>query len=426
MSIEKIGQKKISEQFIQDYLKSNYRIIGKNKHSAIKPCHWLDQRLMTGRDNQNCYKGIFGIKSNLCLQNTPSVPFCNHQCVFCWRDIQNSLGSAFNTEPDEPKELIKEMIRHQKNLIRNHLPLKRYFDNYHVIIEILKRLYKTNKPETIQSLSNKISESKNKVYRGVVFLKNMKFLDRTEGKTDIYYLNKEIKEQINGIKDIEPLINKYITSLKEIENVHKESMNPKHAAISLDGEPFLYPMLSDFVAEFKKRNMTTFIVSNGTFPERIEEMIHYPSQLYISLPAPNEKNYKKICRPMIKNGWKKIMQTMDLLGSLPCRTVVRITAVKNLNLKDDYLKEYYKIIERANPNFLDIKGFTLQAKALLIKQRLNSRESLEYYFPEFSDIKQFAEKMSKLGNFRILYENHRSRDILLGINWDKNKIELKL
>ncbi len=72
MSTEKKWKNEITEQFIQDYLKSNYRIVGKNKHSAIKPCHWLEQRLMTGRDNQNCYKGIFGVKSNLCLQNTPS------------------------------------------------------------------------------------------------------------------------------------------------------------------------------------------------------------------------------------------------------------------------------------------------------------------------------------------------------------------
>ncbi len=425
MNTEKKWKNEISEQFKQDYLKSNYRIVGNNKHSAIKPCHWLEQRLMTGRDNQNCYKGIFGIKSNLCLQNTPSVPFCNHQCVFCWRDLQSSLGSTFNVVPDGPKELVNEMIRHQKNLIQNHLSLKRYIDNYNIMIEILKYLFKNNKSESIQSISRIIDTSKPKIDWAMVLFKNMGFLDYIEGDINHYCINKSIKRQIKFDMDIEPLINKNITTLREIEKVHEESMNPKHAAISLDGEPFLYPLISDFVVEFKKRKMTTFIVSNGTFPEKIESMEHYPSQLYISLPASNEKTYKKICRPMIRNGWKKIMKTMDLLSSLPCRTVLRITGVKNLNLKRESIDEYLKIIKRANPNFLDIKGFTLQAKALLIKERLKSSKDLEFFFPEFEDIKEFAEKISNLGNFPILYENHRSRDVLIGVNWKSNSMEIK-
>ncbi len=424
MSTEKKWKNEITEQFIQDYLKSNYRIVGKNKHSAIKPCHWLEQRLMTGRDNQNCYKGIFGVKSNLCLQNTPSVPFCNHQCVFCWRDLQSSLGATFNVVPDEPKQLVNEMIRHQKNLIQNHLPLKRYIDNYHIIIKILKYILKNNKSESIQSISRIIDASKTKIDRAIVFLKNMGFLDYIEGDINHYFIKKSIKRQIKSDVDIEPLVNKNITTLREIEKVHEESMKPKHAAISLDGEPFLYPLLSDFVAEFKKRKMTTFIVSNGTFPERIESIEYFPSQLYISLSASNEKTYKKICRPMLKNSWEKLMKTMDLLGSLSCRTVIRITAVKNLNLKEIFVKEYLDIIKRAKPNFLDIKGFTLQAKALLIKERLKSSEDLDFYFPEFEDIKEFAEKISNLGNFPILYKNERSRDVLLGVNWDKKKLEI--
>ncbi len=421
MSLDRNDFKKISEKFVQNYLKSNYRIVGKNKHSAIKPCHWLEQRLMTGRDNQNCYKGVFGIKSNLCLQNTPSVPFCNHQCVFCWRDLQSSLGSKFNIEPEEPKELVKEMIRHQQNLIDNHLPLERYIENYNVSINILKHLI-NNQKETVQSLSKITSESKTKVYRSLVFLKNMNFLERIEGENDIYFINNKISEEIKTVSDIEPLVNTHITTIKEIKRAHTESLYPKHAAISLDGEPFLYPLLSDFVKEFKTRNMTTFVVSNGTFPEKIESMEQYPSQLYISLPTSNEKLYKKICRPLIKNGWSNILNSLDLLKSLSCRTVVRITAIKNLNINDNMVEEYCKIIENASPNFLDIKGFTLQAKALLIKDRLKSNEPLEYYFPEFEDIKNFASKISKTGGYPILYENQRSRDLLLGVNWDQKNL----
>ncbi|TFG02081.1 MAG: hypothetical protein EU540_02250, partial [Promethearchaeota archaeon] len=128
---------KITNKFVEIYTKTTYRIIGNNKHSAIKPCHWLEQKLMTGRENRNCYKSIFGIQSHKCLQNTPSFPFCNHQCVFCWRDIEKGdLGSDFIVEPDEPRDLVNEMIRHHQDIIQNHLPLRRYLDNYEIMNEI--------------------------------------------------------------------------------------------------------------------------------------------------------------------------------------------------------------------------------------------------------------------------------------------------
>ena len=116
---------KITNKFVETYAKSTYRIIGKNKHTAIKPCHWLEQKLMTGRENRNCYKGIFGIQSHRCLQNTPSLPFCNQQCVFCWRDTElGNLGREFSVEPDDPSHLVDEMIRHHQDIIKNHLPLR--------------------------------------------------------------------------------------------------------------------------------------------------------------------------------------------------------------------------------------------------------------------------------------------------------------
>ena len=119
---------------------------------------------MTGRENRNCYKGIFGIQSHRCLQNTPSLPFCNHQCVFCWRDIENgSLGSEFIVEPDDPKDLVEIMIRHHQDIIENHLPLRRYLDNYEILKDILQYMNKKGDQQTISSLSNIIMVSKNKI-----------------------------------------------------------------------------------------------------------------------------------------------------------------------------------------------------------------------------------------------------------------------
>jgi tRNA wybutosine-synthesizing protein 1 len=202
---------------------------------------------------------------------------------------------------------------------------------------------------------------------------------------------------------------------------HSEAMTPNHAAISLDGEPFLYPKLDGLVKEFRDRNMTSFIVTNGTLPERIENLNSLPSQLYITLPAPNNDLYKKICRPMIKNGWEKILSSLGLVQSLTCRTVVRLTAVKNLNFAEKYVEDYVKIIEKVNPNFFEIKGFTLQASALNIKERLKSDKPIQYYFPTYEDLEALAIKFQEIGNFPLIYKNKASRDFLFAINWDENK-----
>ncbi len=124
---------------------------------------------------------------------------------------------------------------------------------------------------------------------------------------------------------------------------------------------------------------------------------------------------------MIKNGWDKISDTLDLVESLSCRSLVRITAVKNLNLSENYIKDYIKLVNKANPNFFEIKGFTLQAKALMINKRLKSDKTLQYYFPEYEYLEELALKFEEIGNFPLIYINKASRDFLFAVNWDKDK-----
>ena len=419
-----IVDNKITNDFVEAYTKSTYRIVGNNKHSAIKPCHWLEQKLLTGRENRNCYKGVFGIQSHRCLQNTPSLPFCNHQCVFCWRDIEKgALGSEFIVKPDDPKELVESMIRHHRDIIENHLPLRRYLDNYEILKEILNYMLKNQEEQTITSLSNTINVSKNKIERALTLLKNQKFVDPLDASLKKYKLDNDIKCCINSKEEVEDLLNRTLTTPDEIMQAHSEAMNPNHAAISLDGEPLLYPKISGLVEEFRKRRMTTFIVTNSTLPEKVKSLEAFPSQMYFTLPAPNENLYKKICRPMIKDGWNRIIESLDMIESLSCRTLIRLTAVKDLNLNfdDKLIGDYIKLIEKANPNFFEIKGFTLQARALLIKERLKSEKEVNQYFPEYDYLEKIALKFEELGNFHLIYKNEPSRDFLFAVNWDKDK-----
>ena len=45
----------------------------------------------------------------------------------------------------------------------------------------------------------------------------------------------------------------------------EEARNPNQVAISLAGEPITYPYLSEFLRECHRRNMTTFMVTNGSW-----------------------------------------------------------------------------------------------------------------------------------------------------------------
>ncbi len=343
--------------------------------------------------------------------------------MFCWRDIETgSLGSEFIVEPDEPEDIVDEMFRHHKDIIKNHLPLRRYLDNYEIMIDLLYYML-INKDEThnLNSLLNGIHVSKNKIERAINLLKNQHFIKSKNQKFTEFELDDDISCCINSREEIEVLINRALTTPDEIMQTHNEAMTPNHAAISLDGEPLLYPKMSEFVQEFKNRSMSTFIVTNGTLPERIGELDSLPSQLYITLPAPNEQIYKQVCRPMIKNGWDKIMESLELVNTLSCGTLIRLTAVKNMNIGERYLKDYFDIIKKTNPNFFEIKGFTLQAKAMSIRERLKSDEPLKYYFPEYNYLEDLALKFQEISGFPLIYKNQVSRDFLFAVDWNKDK-----
>ena len=50
-----------------------------------------------------------------------------------------------------------------------------------------------------------------------------------------------------------------------------DAQNPKHVAISLNGEPTLYTRLSEYMDLCHKHGMTTMLVTNGTLPKVLEK-----------------------------------------------------------------------------------------------------------------------------------------------------------
>jgi len=105
------------DQETEKLLKSQkYHLVG--SHSAVKGCHWLKESLVRGRE---CYKAKFyGISSHRCLQMTPSVAWCQHSCLFCWRPIEHTAGTEITGTIDEPETIIEGALAEQRRIISGY------------------------------------------------------------------------------------------------------------------------------------------------------------------------------------------------------------------------------------------------------------------------------------------------------------------
>jgi tRNA wybutosine-synthesizing protein 1 len=183
----------------------------------------------------------------------------------------------------------------------------------------------------------------------------------------------------------------------------KEALTPKHAAISLTGEPTLYGQVGELIHTFHTRRFTTFLVSNGTVPSALAELRQEPSQLYISACAPDKMTFRHVCRPLIPNGWERLNETLSLLPSFNCPTVIRITLARDLNLKN--IKGYAKIIRKASPTYVEPKAYMHVGFSRL-------RIGFEN-MPTHSEIREFAQQLAKETSYRIFSESAESRVVLL-------------
>ena len=205
------------------------------------------------------------------------------------------------------------------------------------------------------------------------------------------------------IKQQRKLISGYKGNQHTNLNKYREAQQPKHVAISLAGEPTLYPQLSELITCFTRQGFTTFLVTNGTNPEALTRLNKEPTQLYISLCSPNETTFKKTCHPQTPDAWKKLNQTLSTLSTFKCPTVLRLTLARHVNLKNP--KQYAKLIDKANPTYIEPKAYMYLGFSRL---RLGFEN-----MPTHQEIQQFATQLAKHTGYSILQEAPESRVILL-------------
>lgn len=183
----------------------------------------------------------------------------------------------------------------------------------------------------------------------------------------------------------------------------EEALTPKHAAISLAGEPTLYSHIGELIQTFHNRGFTTFLVTNGTLPSAISELNEEPTQLYVSVCAPDEETFKHVCRPQTPNAWQRLNETLELLPSFTCPTVIRITSVRDLNMRN--IEGYSRLIEKANPTYVEPKAYMHVGFSRL---RLGYEN-----MPSHQEIRHFASKLARETGYGIIDESTDSRVVLL-------------
>ncbi|MFZ3077460.1 MAG: 4-demethylwyosine synthase TYW1 [Candidatus Aenigmatarchaeota archaeon] len=189
------------------------------------------------------------------------------------------------------------------------------------------------------------------------------------------------------------------------EKFLKEAREPKHAALSLAGEPLFYEKMPDMISEFRKRGMTTFIVTNGTLPERLEALADansLPTQLYMSLSANSEEMFNLVNRPLIKDGWERLNKTLELLPQIKTKKAIRMTMMKE-SLKEP--EKYAELIGKAKPDFVEIKAAMSVGFA---RTRMAYADMLKH-----AEIKVFAESLAQALGYKFADEKADSRVVLL-------------
>ncbi len=219
---------------------------------------------------------------------------------------------------------------------------------------------------------------------------------------------------------------KLLIGFKGNEKVKKETfenaLKQKHWAISLSGEPTLYKQLPELISYLKSlpKTETVFLVTNGQNPKmlwKLKETNSLPTQLYISIEAPNEKLYKKITCNKEKNGWKKYLKSLAMPKLLPTRTVVRFTLIKGKNDDIKVLRELAEVLETVQSDFVEIKAYMWIG--------MSRKRLVEDNMPSFKYTRIVTKKiLGLMPSYKLENEKEKSRILLLKNKSSKYKTKI--
>ncbi len=214
------------------------------------------------------------------------------------------------------------------------------------------------------------------------------------------------KKLLLGFKKLPTSIGKKVSRANQKK--YTEAQEPMQFAISLSGEPTLYPLIGDLIVELRKRGKTSFLVTNGLYPEKLLELKRknqLPTQLYISVNVSNKSEYQRFHHSTKSDAWERLMKSLEIMSKLKCRTVFRMNLVREINMDEKHIKEFSELIRRTQSDFIEIKSYMAVGF---------SRKRLGYNrMPLMKEMLDFSKKIEKTTGYKIEDQDERSRVVLL-------------
>lgn len=224
-------------------------------------------------------------------------------------------------------------------------------------------------------------------------------------------VSKEWKWEVNepafilaeSLKAHDKLLQGFKGNDKTSRAVYDQSKIPKHVALSLTGEPIIYPKINGLLKLFNEKGISTFLVTNAQYWEQIRDL-EPVTQLYLSIDAPNKEILKEVDVPLFSDYWERMNNSLDELKKKTDRTCIRLTIVKGVNDKEP--ENYAKLIKKGDPDFIEVKGYMFVGASM---DRLKKEN-----MPWHEEVVSFSKEINNfLDNYEIVSEHVPSRVVFL-------------
>lgn len=185
----------------------------------------------------------------------------------------------------------------------------------------------------------------------------------------------------------------------------EEAQRIRHCALSLVGEPIMYPHVNELVDLLHARHISTFLVTNAQFPEHIAALKPI-TQLYVSIDAPSKERLKAIDRPLFGDFWERYLGSLQALATKQQRTVFRLTLVKGYNVAD--IDGYAGLVRLGRPDFIEVKGVTFCGSS-------GANPLTMSHVPFHREVVDFVQQLCAVleGRYAIACEHEHSCSLLL-------------
>jgi tRNA wybutosine-synthesizing protein 1 len=215
----------------------------------------------------------------------------------------------------------------------------------------------------------------------------------------------------NLMAERKKLINGFYGRAKNDKQKLDESLLPAHYAISLSGEPTMYPKLPQLVKYLKtlKATKSIFLVTNGQEPDMLRRLASedaLPTQIYLSTNASNKKMFLQVNRPRHKDAWERWQDSLHFLSSVDTRTVLRMTMIRGYNDGAEHIGEFAEMMQQGEPHFIEIKSYMHIGMST---QRLEMDNMLF-----MDEVRSYAKALcEKMPAFSVMDESEISRIVVL-------------